>query len=157
MQLSEHNNRLTSSVLVNYNAPASSESGIGKYKCLLKKIGISLGFTETESGWLAQQVIHDAIKGNCQRNDHLSSRVWLSKIMVRKCLFTISNLLFSSKNIDSKNKFLAGKTIPLSFWTVLILYNTVGFNEIEIAEILNTTVMQVKRRLNRALASIHKT
>lgn len=157
MQLSGHNNRSTSSFLVNYNAPASSKSGIGKYKCLLKKIGIGLGFSETESGWLAQQVIDDAIKGNCQRNDHLSPRVWLSKIMVRKCLFTISTLLFSSKNIESKNKFLTDKTIPLSFWTVMILYNTVGFNENEIAEILNTTVMQVKHRLNKALAFIHRT
>jgi len=155
MQFSKHKSRLTS-VLVNYNAAASSKSRIGKYKLLLKKIGISLGFTETESDWLAQQVIDDATKGNCQRNDHFSPRVWLSKMMVRKCLFTISNLLFSSTSIDS-NKFFAGKTVPLSLWTVLILYNTVGFNENEIAEILNTTVMQVKHRLNRASAFIHRT
>ncbi|HWJ26231.1 MAG TPA: hypothetical protein VNS32_06790 [Flavisolibacter sp.] len=157
MQVFEHDIRLTSSVLIKYSAPPSPESAIGKYKCLLKKIGIGLGFTETESGLLAQQVIDDAIKNNCRRNDHLSPRVWLSKIMVRKCVFTISNLLFSSKNIDSKNKFPTAKTIPLSFRTVLILYNSVGFNEMEIAEILNTTVMEVKHRLNKALASIHKT
>lgn len=156
MQLNENNSRLRSSVLINYNAPASPESKIGKYKLHLEKIGISLGFTETESSRLAQQVIADAIKGNFYGNDQLSLRIWLSKMMVRNCLFTISNLLFSNTNIDSKNEFLTGKSIPLGIQTVFTLYNTIGFNENEIAEILNITVMQVKHRLNKALASIHK-
>lgn len=42
--------------------------------------------------------------------------------------------------------------MPLSFRTVYILKNTIGFNENEIAEILNITSIKVKERFQKAKA-----
>ncbi len=93
-----------------------------------------------------------------------SLRIWLTKLLVHKCIFKISSELFSQGNSSKTLGHYYGygdshklnqKHMPLSFRAVFILKNIVGFDENEIAEILNTTPLSVKQRLNKARAYVN--
>jgi len=136
-----YNNRLTITV-----------ASIEEHEPLLHKIASSFGLIDSETIDLVQQA-YSYSKAYCadSQND-TSLKIRLSKFMVHQCIFKISSRLFS-QNAD------AGKTgvtdMPLSFRSVFILHHIIGFDEYEIAEILNTNLLQVKQRLSKALLFIN--
>lgn len=100
----------------------------------------------------------------------LPFKVWLSKILIRKCIFRIRADLFSGvENVQlhpqafanySTDKSIFGPAINryhLVFCIVYLLHNYISFAEREIAEILNTNPLSVRERLNKALQFIART
>jgi hypothetical protein len=87
----------------------------------------------------------------------------LSKLMVYKCIFKISEHFFSQNNNETSSTLRSGiitvfknfswlklQQIPLSYRAVYLLKNLNEFSEKEIAELLNITLIKVKERINKA-------
>jgi hypothetical protein len=139
---------------------------VKRYELLLLKIAESFGFKETESKYMVQQVYSSAIACYTCWEHSLPLKVWLSKSMVRKCIFKISSELFESIGINSRDNNLGSlktyfnytntneislQKMPLDLRAVYLLCHTIQFTDIEVAEILNTTVQNIKQRLHKAL------
>jgi DNA-directed RNA polymerase specialized sigma24 family protein len=132
-----------------------------KYKVLLHSIAINLGLNEKESEDLAEHVCLIGGKHFPYQKENFTLRIWLSKILVHDCIFKISSSLFS-QNVNAANFFQTNSylnspaefKIPISFRTVYILVNSIGFTEPEVAQMLNITPMQVRERLAKAMAII---
>jgi DNA-directed RNA polymerase specialized sigma24 family protein len=133
---------------------------------LLYKIARSFGLSNSESQDLIQQVYSYALKDYLTNENHHPLRIRLVKMVVHKCIFIISSRLFNQfdsctgkNNAESLSYYYAylsaqrskSGDMPLSFRVVFILKN-MGFNENEIAAILNTTTIKVKERFGKALA-----
>src|SRR5215203_2685533 len=121
------------------------------YALLLQQIGERFGFSERQAGDLVQQTY--AHSHNRDTVHRFSRRVGLAKILVHKCIFTISTELFlqpgpaSQKDrpasLDYSCRHAAAlQRMPLSFRAVYILNHVTGFTERETAEILNTSVLE---------------
>lgn len=137
-------------------------TGIKKYEPLLYKIGINFGFSDSETIALVEQV--DFHRNSfCTDRYTFGLKIWLSKIMVRKCIFKISRILFSQNiSFEVRPRVLAYHScnqesthsciqhMPLSLRTVYILKSVIGFDEIEIAEILNVSSFKIKDRFQEA-------
>jgi DNA-directed RNA polymerase specialized sigma24 family protein len=134
-----------------------------KYEKLMYKITASFGFSDSESDDLVSEVSFYAHSHRSYPENRFLLRARLSKIMVHKCIFRISSRLFSQHTSTGKEPGILGyypgcksspgtncQDIPLSFRVVYILNDVIGFNEVEIAEILNITSIRVKDRLNKA-------
>lgn len=146
----------------NFPLNTFENSSSKEFEPLLYKIATSFGFSNRESDDLLTQV-NVYPKSFCAAYESFDLRIALSKIMVYKCIFKISSRLFS-QNISFRIMphmfgYYAGfkdyrdsdlRYMPLSFRTVYILKNTIGFNENEIAEILNITSIKVKERFQKA-------
>ena len=137
---------------------------IEKYEPLLYQTAISFGFNDNELNDLVQQVCSHGSRSYTHQRNFFSLRIWLTKLLVHKCIFKISSELFSQGNSSKTLGHYYGygdshklnqKHMPLSFRAVFILKNIVGFDENEIAEILNTTPLSVKQRLNKARAYVN--
>jgi DNA-directed RNA polymerase specialized sigma24 family protein len=165
-------NNLFSSAYLNVVDEETSlvEAGIRKHESLLTKIISGFGFNKIESREILGEVCLEAKKKYVVYSGTLPFKVWLSKILIRKCIFKISSDFFSGvKNAQLHPQafasYLTGKSIfgtsheptPISFWIVYVLHNYIGFTEKEIAEILNTNTLSVRERLNKALQFIAKT
>lgn len=148
----------------NIDAP-QDEPKIGKYELLLFKIATSFGFSNKESSDIVQQVHLDRVRHFRYQENGNQIRVLLSKMMVQRCIFKISSEYFSSVSSNPGKEFsglafypncisLRLRNFPLSLRTVVIL-NSVGFDETEIAQILNTTPFIVKEKFNKALVLIN--
>ena len=139
---------------------------IKKYELLLYKIATCFGLNSKEASALVQQTCSDALR-YFQYQENLSQmKLVLSKMIVQKCIFKISSEYFSSIDL-SNGKREAGcfifyssfsssclRNMPLSLRAVFIL-NSVGFDETEIAQILNASLLTVKMRLNKASTMIN--
>jgi DNA-directed RNA polymerase specialized sigma24 family protein len=140
-----------------------SFSLLNEYEPLLFKIGVAFGFNGEQTNDLIKLVSlasHQARMGNVS-----SFRIWLCKIMVHKCVISISAEIFNNHHYNTaatEHSFVTYtsgyertharelKTMPLSFRTVYILNKKIEFNDTEIAEILNLTPLEVRIRLIRA-------
>ena len=144
----------------------TADSSLKKHESLLHKIATSFGLSDNESSNVIKQVYSDADRYNGYKNNGLSVRILLSKIMVHKCIFRISSEYFNSNGSSAGNvkgislpyyrnyKSRGLQCMPLSVRTVFVL-STIGFNETEIAEILNTTIIDIKERFNKASVFIN--
>ena len=132
------------------------------YEPLLRKIALRFGFSFEETEGLLNEVYSFAAVQT--ESGSASSKVRLSKIMVRKCIFKLSATLFNKNDFyTSQPKHHPGYSLsynepralnfqdmPLSFRAVYILRTDAGFSDEEVAEMLNSTSMQVRERLNKA-------
>lgn len=139
-------------------------SAIHKNEKLKYKIAVSFGFNDYESGDLVTQAGLYANTHYANHENRFGARISLSKIIVHKCIFRISNKVFSQNPVDKRRLKILGYypdfgsphasnnygDIPLSVRVVYILNSTIGFTEFEIAEILNITSSQVRERFNKA-------
>jgi DNA-directed RNA polymerase specialized sigma24 family protein len=137
------------------NDHATSKLMIGKYESFLRKLGTCLGLKETEVAEHVQNIIYHASRQHEDAGHRFTLRIWLSKMMVHKCIFLISRHLFGEPDNYEKRKASSHQDIPLSFWVVFKL-NNFGFSENEIAEILNTTGVQVRSRYLKAVAIMRR-
>ena len=136
------------------NISISSEVSIKSYEPLLNKIAISLGFNSNEAKSLVQKVAANIKSTYAEHTSHSSLRICLAKEMVYQCIFIISTNLFK-QNFVGETSFLSSN-MPLTYRAAFILYDHIGFSEIEISEILNVTPKKVRERLNKAM-SFNKT
>jgi hypothetical protein len=144
---------LPDSTLISFDSEITiSGNKTQDYQPLLYNIAAGFGFMDSETMDLVQQVC-SSINAYCaDLQDDTSLKIRLSKQMVHKCIFKISSQLFS-QNMNTEK--IAVKDMPLSCRSVFILHDIIGFDECEIAEMLNTDLLQVKKRLNKALLFIN--
>jgi DNA-directed RNA polymerase specialized sigma24 family protein len=138
-----------------------AEQKTRKYGPLLHKIALSFGFHNRESWELVQQVCLLAYQRDAKQEICFPLKVFLAKDLVHRCIFKISSQLFSQNNTDmayfSNYRYtgeLCLQKMPLSLAVVYLLNSKFNFNEVEIAEILYTTPVQVKERLHKASAFV---
>ena len=124
-----------------------------KYDRLLSTIAVAFGFDSIDSRDLVKHVLADAIKHYASIQEFDSAKIWLSKLMVHKCISKLGSDIFASTSLRPcpAAAKLTVHDMPLTLRAVFILQHSVGFNELEVAEILNSSAYIVRRRLNRAL------
>lgn len=147
--------------LLNHDATFALANGSAfaeNHLSLLHKIAVEFGFKEADAHELAEEVFH------CDSRDYATNRqdctpmIRLAKSMVRKCTFLIGcrmfreypvvNILFPAVEVNFKTS--APPEIPLSFQAVFVLFHSTGFRETEVAQILNISAAEVRKRLARA-------
>jgi RNA polymerase sigma-70 factor (ECF subfamily) len=131
------------------------------------------------------QETHVSAFTNLKNFQHKASyKTWVSKILIHKCVYKLSYGYFKNEQPGSDkmhenvkpmfdqpkmatetivlNKELSKvlekslAEIPLTYRTVFILREVEGFNTNETAELMNSTPVNVKVRLNRAKALLQK-
>jgi len=150
---------VTENQLSNYGQTAK------KYKAFLHTLALSLGVDEIESEELVRHVCSAAEANYGRPAKSFDLKLRLSKIVVHNSIFKISTRMFSQSG-NATGAFLVSVNglipksiyeIPISFRTVYILIHVMGFSESETAYVLNSTPMQVKERLARAVAILKRT
>ena len=157
---------------------------IRRYNGPLYKIARSFGLNHQDAQDMMQETHLQAYLKLQTFRHEASYKTWLSKIMVRNCLRQIDKSSYKneqpstemiqegmlpmfSSNTDGMNKTMNNKEmvklvefsleqLPLSYKTVFVLREMEGFSVAETASLLNITTINVKVRLNRAKAMLHK-
>jgi len=126
----------------------SIEQRVRRNEPLMYKIGLSFGFNDSTLHELVRDTSSCAIRYFKTHTDYLSIRLWMSKLIVQKCILKISLPIFLQEGPCCQE-------IPVSFRAVYVLNKLVGFDENEVALILNTTPLVIRARLNKALLMIN--
>ena len=130
-------------------------------EALLLEVAMRFGFDAKQSSNLVKDVWHAANKViSGQHLDKFAMRLYLSKIMVAKCVFKISDRLFSQSNSQSSFDLSESsssnitiqrlKNVPLSYLAAFILNKTSKFSIEEISDVLNISPSKVKERIKKA-------
>ena len=137
------------------------------YEPLLYKIAINFGFGVNETSDIVQQVYAEANRINVEQEHPRAIRICLSKLMIYKCIFIISNKFFSQNTwggncgtsfkyySECKSSLIESSDMPLSYGATYILNHNIGFTEAEVSELLNITPIKVKERINKARSFIN--
>lgn len=89
-----------------YRTTSFSTAGLEKYESVLYKIATNFDFEDNEVYDLMRQVrLH--INSNCLKSRSIGLKIWCSKIMVHKCIFIISQKLFSQHTLRINPVFYA--------------------------------------------------
>ena len=157
---------------------------IRRYNSGLYKIARCYGFNHQDAEDLMQET-HVAAYVNLKSFQHKASyKTWISKILIHKCVYKVSYGYFKNEQPGSNrlsenvkpvfnqvkmatdkivlNKELSKvlekslQEIPLTYRTVFILREVEGFSTAETAELINSSTVNVKVRLNRAKALLQK-
>jgi len=128
---------------VESNAFASMEQQVDEHLPLLHKIAMSLGVYDQELQAFIKEACCITIKRKGGQ-EALPLRLLLSKNLVHLCVFSISKRMFQQRRKPAHE-------IPFSFWVAHQLKTIAGFNEKELAYLLNTTLANIQTRLGRAL------
>ena len=157
---------------------------IRRYNSVLYKLARCYGFNHQDAEDIMQET-HVAAFTNLKNFQHKASyKTWLSKILIHKCVYKLSYGYFknerpgtnkiheqvkpvSNQSTMGTEKIILNKElskvleksleeIPLTYRTVFILREVEGFSTNETAELMNSTPVNVKVRLNRAKALLQK-
>jgi RNA polymerase sigma-70 factor (ECF subfamily) len=157
---------------------------IRRYNSVLYKIARCYGFNHQDAEDIMQET-HVSAFTNLKNFQHKASyKTWVSKILIHKCVYKLSYGYFKNEQPGSDKMYenvkpmfdqpkMATETIvlnkelskvlekslaeiPLTYRTVFILREVEGFNTNETAELMNSTPVNVKVRLNRAKALLQK-
>lgn len=157
---------------------------IRRYNSGLYKIARCYGFNHQDAEDIMQET-HVAAYTNLKNFQHKASyKTWISKILIHKCVYKVSYGYFkneqpgsdqlseNAKPVFNQTKMATDKIvlnrelskvlekslqeIPLTYRTVFILREVEGFSTAETAELINTSPVNVKVRLNRAKALLQK-
>lgn len=135
-----------------------------KYEPLLYKIATNLDFSDNESYDLMYQVKLHVINHSFNSNLY-GFKTWCLKMMVHKCIFRIS------QNIVNRQRFPEPRPrvleyprtsatnihdLYLSLRVVYVLKQIIRVDDIEIAEILNITPIEVKKKFDRAISFLNR-
>ena len=162
----------------------SFEVLIRRYNSVLYKLARCYGFNHQDAEDIMQET-HVSAYTNLKNFQHKASyKTWVSKILIHKCVYKLSYGYFKNEhpgtnemNDQAKpvfnqsrmgtekiilNKELSKvlekslEEIPLTYRTVFILREVEGFSTNETAELMNSTPVNVKVRLNRAKTLLQK-
>jgi DNA-directed RNA polymerase specialized sigma24 family protein len=131
----------------------SAEVGLARYEQLLSAIAAGFGLDMIESRDLMKNVFADAITRYTSVQESGSPRIWLSKLMVHKCVSKLSSDIFALgclRQYAGTNQTL--EDMPLTLRAVFILKEKVGFNDMEVAEMLNSSPSVARARFGKAVA-----
>ncbi len=127
----------------------SIEQIVKRYEPLMYKIGLSFGFNDSTLHEWVRESSTCAIRCFTAHTDNLSIRLWMAKRIVQKCILKISLPIFQQEGPCCHE-------MPVSFRAVYVLNRLAGFDENEMAFILNTTPLVIRERLNKALSMINR-
>jgi DNA-directed RNA polymerase specialized sigma24 family protein len=130
------------------------------YRPLLYTISVRLGLSEKDAFSIVEEICVPGKKSFEDQKEGLSTRLWLSRLTVRRCIFIISSRLFRQIGNGRETAMDLGyipvstalQKLPLSYRTIFTLIHCIGFTEKETAQLLNITPIQVKERLAKALS-----
>ena len=134
-----------------------------KYEPLLYKIATNLDFSDKESYDLMYQVKLHVIN-HCFNSNLYGFKTWCLKIMVHKCIFRISQNIISRHRFPEPRPRVLGyprtsvtdiHDLYLSLRVVYVLKKIIKVDDIGIAEILNTTPIEVKKKFDRAISFLN--
>ena len=157
---------------------------IRRYNSVLYKLARCYGFNHQDAEDIMQET-HVSAYTNLKNFQHKASyKTWVSKILIHKCVYKLSYGYFKNEHLATNemhehvkpvfnqsrmgtekiilNKELSKvlekslEEIPLTYRTVFILREVEGFSTNETAELMNSTPVNVKVRLNRAKALLQK-
>ena len=157
---------------------------IRRYNSVLYKLARCYGFNHQDAEDIMQET-HVSAYTNLKNFQHKASyKTWVSKILIHKCVYKLSYGYFKNEhpgtnemNDQAKpvfnqsrmgtekiilNKELSKvlekslEEIPLTYRTVFILREVEGFSTNETAELMNSSPVNVKVRLNRAKTLLQK-
>jgi RNA polymerase sigma factor (sigma-70 family) len=157
---------------------------IRRYNSVLYKIARCYGFNHQDAEDIMQET-HVSAYTNLKNFQHKASyKTWISKILIHKCVYKVSYGYFKNeqpgsnrlsenvKPVFNQTKMATDKIvlnkelskvlekslqeIPLTYRTVFILREVEGFSTAETAELINSTTVNVKVRLNRAKTLLQK-
>lgn len=136
---------------------------VKSYDSLLHQIAENFGFRGNEAAELVKQACRQ-IRNDNSMQSLTGTKMQLSKAMVHLCVFKLSCKMFSQKeqvihrfaDVISANPHLETMLLkmPLSYRVVYILFQVIGFTKKEIAEMLNSNLVQVTERLEKAMRII---
>jgi DNA-directed RNA polymerase specialized sigma24 family protein len=133
---------------------------IKKYEPLLYKIAIGLGLVDKDCHEIIKYVCLYGVKNFIYQKESFTLKTWLSRMLIHKCIFKLGSQLFSQHSFVKST--LAHHTIlnydnvsqlpqmPLSYKTIYLLFYLKEFTEIEIAQVLNINLLQVRQRIEKA-------
>ena len=157
---------------------------IRRYNSVLYKLARCYGFNHQDAEDIMQET-HVSAYTNLKNFQHRASyKTWVSKILIHKCVYKLSYGYFKNehpgtnemndqvKPVFNQSRMGTEKTIlnkelskvleksleeiPLTYRTVFILREVEGFSTNETAELMNSTPVNVKVRLNRAKTLLQK-
>ena len=157
---------------------------IRRYNSVLYKLARCYGFNHQDAEDIMQET-HVSAYTNLENFQHKASyKTWVSKILIHKCVYKLSYGYFKNEHPGTNemndqvkpvfnqsrmgtekiilNKELSKvlekslEEIPLTYRTVFILREVEGFSTNETAELMNSTPVNVKVRLNRAKTLLQK-
>lgn len=157
---------------------------IRRYNSVLYKLARCYGFNHQDAEDIMQET-HVSAYTNLKNFQHKASyKTWVSKILIHKCVYKLSYGYFKNehpgtnemndqvKPVFNQSRMGTEKTIlnkelskvleksleeiPLTYRTVFILREVEGFSTNETAELMNSTPVNVKVRLNRAKTLLQK-
>ena len=157
---------------------------IRRYNAVLYKLARCYGFNHQDAEDIMQET-HVSAYTNLKNFQHKASyKTWVSKILIHKCVYKLSYGYFKNERPGTNemhehvkpvfnqsrmgtekiilNKELSKvlekslEEIPLTYRTVFILREVEGFSTNETAELMNSTPVNVKVRLNRAKTLLQK-
>ena len=157
---------------------------IRRYNSVLYKLARCYGFNHQDAEDIMQET-HVSAYTNLKNFQHRASyKTWVSKILIHKCVYKLSYGYFKNEHPGTNemndqvkpvfnqsrmgtekiilNKELSKvlekslEEIPLTYRTVFILREVEGFSTNETAELMNSTPVNVKVRLNRAKTLLQK-
>src|SRR5215203_6096256 len=157
---------------------------IRRYNSVLYKLARCYGFNHQDAEDIMQET-HLSAYTNLKNFQHKASyKTWVSKILIHKCVYKLSYGCFKNEHPGTNkiheqvkpvfnqssmgtekiilNKELSKvlekslEEIPLTYRTVFILREVEGFSTNETAELMNSTPVNVKVRLNRAKVLLQK-
>ena len=157
---------------------------IRRYNSVLYKLARCYGFSHQDAEDIMQET-HVSAYTNLKNFQHKASyKTWVSKILIHKCVYKLSYGYFKNehpgtnemndqaKPVFNQSRMGTEKTIlnkelskvleksleeiPLTYRTVFILREVEGFSTNETAELMNSTPVNVKVRLNRAKTLLQK-
>jgi len=157
---------------------------IRRYNSVLYKLARCYGFNHQDAEDIMQET-HVSAYTNLKNFQHKASyKTWVSKILIHKCVYKLSYGYFKNEHPSTNemndqakpvfnqsrmgtekiilNKELSKvlekslEEIPLTYRTVFILREVEGFSTNETAELMNSSPVNVKVRLNRAKTLLQK-
>ena len=157
---------------------------IRRYNSVLYKLARCYGFNHQDAEDIMQET-HVSAYTNLKNFQHKASyKTWVSKILIHKCVYKLSYGYFKNEHPGTNemndqvkpvfnqsrmgtekiilNKELSKvlekslEEIPLTYRTVFILREVEGFSINETAELMNSSPVNVKVRLNRAKTLLQK-
>ncbi|HYC27516.1 MAG TPA: hypothetical protein VEB42_01855 [Chitinophagaceae bacterium] len=126
-----------------------NETEVKMHKPLLYRIAMSLGFNDHQLHLLVEEVCCSFTRQRPRQKGDLPLRTLLIKRLVHRCVFIISSRLFQQVNRSTCE-------MPLCYRVVYELKTGIGLDEKELALVLNTSPLRIRKRLNRALALLEQ-
>jgi hypothetical protein len=140
------------------NDTVATGDNTNSHTTFLFSIAESFGISNEQASELVRQVFVEHPHIPAMQHDSCETyQAALSKHMIRKCLFHIGSRICEHPQRVTYTpagpyniSYSTFHRLPLTYHAVYVLYEKIGFNEPEIADVLNIAPAEVRTRLAKA-------